>query len=303
MRTLQQARGAAPGWEGSAQVEYPSQNKRGQSYDARPGGNVGRNVLLLPLAAISASQHNPRRKLHGIEELAESLQTYGLLQPVVVRWAGERYELVAGHRRLAAARLLGWATIPGIVRPADEDEAYLLTLVENLQRENLSPREEADALEVLVRQRGWSTRQVAAAVQRSQAFVSKRLRVFEDAALAPAVLADKLSVSAAEELLGVAGRRRYELVAQAIEEKWDRAQVRKAAGVGPFAATRRESRGLARGVRELRMRLRDVRAEDVTEAERRELRLLFTDLALMARTRPGAKRVFPPLPKVPGARS
>ncbi|MGI9147978.1 MAG: ParB/RepB/Spo0J family partition protein [Chloroflexota bacterium] len=150
---------------------------------------------------------NPRRKLTGIEELASSLQQHGLLQPIVVRLVGDEYQLVAGHRRLAAARALGWERVPAIIRRETEDDAYVLTLVENLQRVDLSPRDEASALEVLVRERGWTTREVAAAISRSQGFVSKRLRVFEDAMLAPLVMGGRLSVSAAEELLTVFGTR------------------------------------------------------------------------------------------------
>src|SRR5258707_7102975 len=122
-------------------------------------------------------------------------------------------------------------------RPASvarAEEAYLLTLLENLQRQDLSPREESAALEVLVRQRGWSTRQVATAIERSPAFVSKRLRVFEDPSIAPAVLANKLSLSAAEELLSVPPSQRAELLAQVIGGNWDMVRVRQAARTARF---------------------------------------------------------------------
>ena len=128
----------------------------------------------VPVERIDPSPRNPRRKLHGIDDLAESLETYGLLQPSVVRPVGERYELVAGHRRLAAVCALGWTHIHVLVRTTEQDEAYLLTLVENLQRDDLTPREEARALETLLRERAWSTRQVAAAGHRSPAYVSER---------------------------------------------------------------------------------------------------------------------------------
>jgi ParB family chromosome partitioning protein len=260
-------------------------------------------VQLVPITAITASPRNPRRKLRGIEELAASLQTHGLLQPVVVRPTDDHFELVAGHRRLAAARHLAWQTIPAVVRQAAAEEAYLLTLVENLQREDLSPREEAAALEVLVREHGWSTRQVAAAIQRSQAFVSKRLRVFEDPMLAPVVLAGGLTVSAAEEVLTVPERYRYDLLARAVEGGWDLAQVRTAVKqqrFGPNQTRQLRRPGLPRRLRELRMELRDVRPEDLGLADRRELRLLFTELAMLARAnpQPGQRRIFPPLPRV-----
>jgi ParB family chromosome partitioning protein len=255
----------------------------------------------LPVDSITTTLRNPRRQLHGVEELAASLQTHGLLQPVVVRPTGDLFELVAGHRRLAAVRHLGWQTIAAIVRPAEQDEAYLLTLVENLQREDLNPREEAAALEVLVRERGWSTHQVAGAIQRSQAFVSKRLRVFEDAMLAPAVLSDQLTVSAAEELLSVPERDRYELLARALEGHWEMAEVRaavRAQRFGPNQKTAGRQPGLTRRIQALRKELRDLFPEHLTAADMRELRQLFLELGVLARARPEAerKRVFPPLP-------
>jgi ParB family chromosome partitioning protein len=256
------------------------------------------DVINIPLSEIDASARNPRDGLGNIDELAASMAEHGLLQPVVVRRAGERYELIAGHRRLAAAKRLGWQNLSAVLRSADTDEAFVLTLVENLQRADLRPTEEAAALEALVRERGWSTRQVAAAIKRSQAYVSKRLRVFEDPLLAPAVLAHQLSVSAAEELLALHEEARYEVLSQAVEQRWDRQQVRAAAR-GRYAATRRHGRppGLTRRIHQFRLDLREVTVEHLSEADRRELRLLFNELALLARAPAGPRqRVFPPLP-------
>jgi ParB family chromosome partitioning protein len=167
--------------------------------------------------------------LDGIDELADSLRAHGLLQPIVVRRLGGTYELIAGHRRLEAARLLGWTEIAAVVRDDTDDQAYILTLVENLQREDLTPKEEAAALEVLVRERGWTTRQVGEAIKRSHIYVSRRLRVFDDPVLAPLVLQKALPVSTAEELLRVADTdERIVLARRAAEEGWERVQVRAA---------------------------------------------------------------------------
>ena len=130
--------------------------------------------------------------------MAESLREYGLLQPVVVRRVDGAYELIAGHRRRAAAKQLGWLQIAAVIRDETDDRAYLLTLTENLQREDLSPKEEAAALEVLVRERGWTTRQVGEAIKRSHTFVSRRRRVLEDATLAAFVLEERLPVATAD---------------------------------------------------------------------------------------------------------
>jgi ParB family chromosome partitioning protein len=232
-------------------------------------------------------------------ELVASIQAHGLLQPVVVRRKGRRFQLIAGHRRLEAMRRLGWTDAPAIVRTASSDDAFILLLVENLQRSDLRPAEESAALEALVRERGWSTHQVAAAIGRSQAYVSKRLRVFEDPLLAPAVLANQLSVSAAEELLTLEESLRYELLSLAIEQHWDRQQVR-AATRQRFAAQQASAArpaGLTRRIHEFRQDLRDIAPDQLNEADRRELRLLFSELAMLARAPTShRKRVFPPLP-------
>ena len=161
-----------------------------------------RLVHRVPIADIRPSARNPRRAFDGIAELAASLAEHGLLQPVVVRHIGSNgYELIAGHRRLEAARTLSWTKIAAVVRDESDEQAYILTLVENLQREDLKPREEAAALEILLREHRWTTRQVGEAIKRNHTYVSRRLRVFEDPVLAPLVLERKLPVSTAEELL------------------------------------------------------------------------------------------------------
>ncbi len=260
----------------------------------------------VPLETIRPSPRNPRRRLLDIAELAESIRAHGLLQPIVLRPVDESFEVVAGHRRLAAVRDLGWTDIPAVVREANEGEAFVLTLVENLQRSDLSAREESRALESLVRERGWSTRQVAEAIKRSPAYVSKRLRVFEDAVLAPLVLHNRITVSAAEELLTVSPERRKMLAHRAADERWDHARVRAAVkgrrGSTAVADSRRN--GVLRFARGLRSVLREVQPHELTEAQRRELRLLFMDLAMLAKAPPDKREiVFPPLPVVNSRRA
>jgi len=261
------------------------------------------SVRTLPLSQISANPRNPRRHLVALDELAESIKEYGLLQPVVVRPSGDNgFQLIAGHRRLAAVRQLGWSEIPALVRAANRDEAYLLTLIENLQRADLSAREEAAALELLLRERSWSTRQVAQAIKRSPAYVSKRLRVFDDPLLAPLVLTNHLSVSAAEELLPLQRERKRELADKAVSNRWEHAQVRRAARGSDTPGT--ELAQLRGQVRALRGTLSTVAAWELSDAHRRELRLLFMDLVTLARA-PAEKRpiVFPELPQAPAGRT
>lgn len=226
----------------------------------------------LPVAAIRPSPRNPRQRVSGVAELADSLREHGLLQPVVVRPNGAAYELIAGHRRLEAAKMLGWTEIAAVVREENDDQAYILTLVENLQREDLTPKEESVALEVLVRERGWSTRQIGEAIGRSHMYVSKRLRVFDDGVLAGPVLTGELPVSTAEELLRVPHSERAPLVTRAVAEGWGQTEARAAVQAwkvtfqGRPGAQDRETR-----LRALHEELTPLNVDDLSVGERRAI--------------------------------
>jgi ParB family chromosome partitioning protein len=199
------------------------------------------------------------------------------MQPIVVRPVANGYELIAGHRRLEAARLLGWTEIAVIVREENADEAYILTLVENLQREDLSPKEEASALEVLVRERGWTTRQVGEAIKRSHVYVSRRLRVFEDDVLAPMVLSRGLTVSTAEELLRAPDpETRKELAGQAAEHQWTWGEARRA--IADLGTDRSKWAGVAAHLRAIVDGLPEVDLDSLTAADRKLVRRTLTAL-------------------------
>ncbi len=239
----------------------------------------------LPIASIQPSTRNPRTRVDNIAELAETLRAHGLLQPVVVRRRGATYELIAGHRRIEAAKLIGWTEIAAVVRDETDDQAYILTLVENLQREDLTPKEEAAAVEVLVRERGWSTRPVGEAVKRSAMYVSRRLRVFDDPVLAPLVLRDGLAVSTAEELLRESDvNARREFAEQAVTERWDRPQVR-AALAERNAALQQPSSRLPSRIRALANELDMLKPNSLSARTRREA--VHLREILLRLTRPG----------------
>src|SRR5579859_1556265 len=237
----------------------------------------------LPVSSIQPSPRNPRHALTGLDELAASIQAHGLMQPVVVRRLAEGYQLVAGHRRLEAARLLGWSEIAAVVRDETEDQAYILTLVENLQREDLTPKEEAAALEVLVRERGWTTRQVGEAIKRSHVYVSRRLRVFEDDVLAPMVLARGLTVSTAEELLRAPdAEARKELAAQAADRQWTWGEARRA--VADLGTDRSKWTAVAAHLRALVDDSPEIDPDLLTTADRKLVRHALTALRRLAST-------------------
>ena len=136
----------------------------------------------LPLDLISAGPYQPRSIFDKdrLEELAESIRHQGVIQPVVVRAKGDdSYELIAGERRWRAAQLAGIDKIPAIIRKVPDEIAIAMALVENIQRENLNPIEEATALKRLVEEFQMTHQEAGEAVGRSRTAVSNLLRLLE----------------------------------------------------------------------------------------------------------------------------
>lgn len=134
----------------------------------------------LPLEFLQRGKYQPRRDMHseGLEELAESIRVQGIMQPVVVRPIGtDRYEIVAGERRWRAAQMAQLETIPALIREVADDAAIAMALIENIQREDLNPIEEAQALTRLKDEFELTHEQVARAVGKSRAAVSNLMRL------------------------------------------------------------------------------------------------------------------------------
>lgn len=131
----------------------------------------------IPLATIDFSPTNPRRTFNqeALEELAESIRMHGVVQPVLVRPVGERYELVCGERRVRASMLTARDTIIARVRSLDDRDVLEIQLVENSQREDVHPLEEARALRVLHEEHGYPVDELAAKLGRSTGFVTRRI--------------------------------------------------------------------------------------------------------------------------------
>lgn len=136
-------------------------------------------VVHLPVHVIRPNPGQPRKVFDpaGLQELAASIQQYGILQPLTVRRRDGNYELVAGERRLRAARLAGLQEVPCIVMSLDEEASGMLALVENLQRRDLDFIEEAEGLARLMRLYGLSQEQAALRIGKSQSAVANKLRL------------------------------------------------------------------------------------------------------------------------------
>ena len=136
-------------------------------------------VQELPLTELVANQFQPRTVFDGdrIEELAVTIAEHGLLQPIVVRKQGTGYEIIAGERRYRAVRSLGWETIPAIVKEMTDETTASLALIENLQREDLTPIEEAEAYERLLALQDITQEVLARKLGRSQSTIANKLRL------------------------------------------------------------------------------------------------------------------------------
>jgi ParB family chromosome partitioning protein len=141
-----------------------------------PEGDRLRDV---PVDSIRANPLQPRREFNDAElrELEESMRTSGLLQPITVRARDDAFELIAGERRLRAAKRLGWTTVPALVREVDNSQLLTLALVENLQRADLNPVEEAEGYRRLTSEFSLSQQQVADAVGKDRSTVANMLRL------------------------------------------------------------------------------------------------------------------------------
>ncbi|HET9952785.1 MAG TPA: ParB/RepB/Spo0J family partition protein, partial [Candidatus Eisenbacteria bacterium] len=133
------------------------------SRDARSGEARTSDILHVPLTRIVRNPAQPRTQFDpaSIRELADSIRERGVLQPVLIRPAGDHYQLVAGERRFLAAQEAGFSSIPAIVRPLTDRESLLIALIENVQRENLNPVDEARAYYRLAAEYGLPHEEIA----------------------------------------------------------------------------------------------------------------------------------------------
>jgi ParB family transcriptional regulator, chromosome partitioning protein len=144
--------------------------------------NVGRSVgvRVIPVDNIEANPNQPRTifEAEALHELAASVREHGVLQPILVRPLGQnRYQLVAGERRWRASKEAGLATIPALVEDLDDDTALEIAIIENLQREDLSPLEEATMYDRMVREHGYSIRKLAEKLGKDKGYLENRLRL------------------------------------------------------------------------------------------------------------------------------
>jgi ParB family chromosome partitioning protein len=230
-----------------------------------PSGGAETEFLRLKLDQVIPNPNQPRVSFDepALEELAGSIAEVGVLQPVIVRPLDDgRYALIAGERRWRAARRAGLVEIPAVVRESDDRGTLTSALIENLQREDLSPLEEAAAYHQLLEDHGMTHEEVAAAVGKSRPAVTNTVRLLQlPAAIQGLVERGELSAGHARALLAIDDAAYAEHVARrAVAEGWSVRQVEEAVRAragkpGTPRATVREVRPVE--IIELEQRLRD----------------------------------------------
>lgn len=184
-----------------------------------PMAEVGERVQQAALADIVPTPLQPRSEFRGerLQELIDSIRVHGIIQPLIVRKSGEKFELIAGERRWRAAREVGLQEAPVIVRTASDQEVLELALIENLQREDLNPIEEAHAFSRLAKQFGLKQEEIAQKVGKSRAAIANSMRLLELAAEVQSWLTQgRISVGHAKVLLSLKSHEEQILIAEIV---------------------------------------------------------------------------------------
>jgi len=212
----------------------------GRGLDALLGGEeptvaVGEDTLRhLAIDMLQPGKYQPRTRMdqETLRELADSIKAQGVMQPILARpVAGGRFEIVAGERRWRAARIAGLSSVPALVREIPDQQALAAALIENIQREDLNPLEEAVGIQRLIQEFGMTHATAAGALGRSRAAVTNLLRLLELAAPVRELLAQgKLDMGHARALLALSPARQVELAREVVARQLSVREVENRVG-------------------------------------------------------------------------
>src|SRR5471030_3141878 len=205
----------------------------GRGLDALLGGDLNNPApdtpSELPVSQMQAGKYQPRTRMDegGLQELAASIKTQGIMQPILVRPVGSdkltgaiKYEIIAGERRFRAAQIAGLDVLPVLVRDVDDQAAAAMALIENMQREDLNPLEEAQGIHRLITDFSFTHEQAATAVGRSRSAVSNLLRLMNLAAPVQTMLmAGDVDMGHARALLAVDAASQINLANQVVAKR------------------------------------------------------------------------------------
>lgn len=176
------ARGLGRGLDALFQEQVPVVKRESENIDRQIQNEDDQNrIIYIDINDIKPNENQPRKKFDEdkIEELAESIKEHGVIQPLIVSSTDNGYMIVAGERRWRASRKAGLKTVPCIVRDLTEEENMLVTIIENLQREDLDPVEEAKGLQQMIKTYGLTQDQVSKSVGKSRPYITNSLRLLK----------------------------------------------------------------------------------------------------------------------------
>ena len=208
----------------------------------------------LPLAHLRAGKYQPRTRMQpeALAELAESIRQQGVIQPILVRTvAADQYEIIAGERRFRAAQMAGLSEVPVIVRDVPDEAALAMALIENIQREDLNPLEEAQGVQRLIAEFSFTHEQAAQAIGRSRSATTNLLRLLQLAQpIQDLLMAGRIDMGHARALLAAAPvdqiRLGQEIAARGYSVRQAEKLVRRASAPAPARTKRPKDRDLAR---------------------------------------------------------
>ena len=261
-------------------VERPASKSGGKRAKASAGSaDDGETVRYVDISDIKPNANQPRKNFDQgkIAELADSILEHGVIQPLVVRPAEVGYEIVAGERRWRAARKAGLKTVPCLVRELTDRENMLIAIIENMQREDLDPIEEAMGLQQMSSVYGMTQEEISKSVSKSRPYISNSLRLLKlPDELKAYVSSGELSPGHARALLSLTGKKQEELAGRIIKEGLTVRAAEKLAAQG----------GAAR-----RKPVKRVKSHEVLSVEEELKNILGTKVTIVAKGRGGAIEV------------
>ena len=181
------------------------------------------NVVNIKLELLIPNRYQPRKVFNdtSINELAESIKEYGVLNPILVRQVNDKYEIIAGERRVRASKIASLTTIPAIIKQVDDKELAQIALIENIQRENITPIEEAKSYEQILKNANITEEELSKMIGKSQPFISNKLRLLSlPIEIQDAVINKRISEKHARTLLTVKNQEKQkELLNRIVTEK------------------------------------------------------------------------------------
>lgn len=185
----------------------------------------------LKLNLIEPNSEQPRKNFdeESLQELADSIKQYGILQPLIVQKKGSHYEIIAGERRWRAAKLAGITDVPVLIREYDKQQTMEIALIENVQRADLNPIEEAQAFQQLIQEFHLTQEEIANRVSKNRATITNSMRLLKlDSRVQDMLAEGKISSGHARALLGLEDReRQYQVAVKIVEEKLSVRDVEK----------------------------------------------------------------------------